>query len=116
MGAPFGGAPLPLLGHRAAEAGREAGIEMPGDQGFTPHITLAYVEPGSDMPPYEKMPKPLDLPFDTLTLVVGPQEVQFPLGGKDDTDKEPHDVLPNSAFSHLMAPNPDFMNLHSLTS
>lgn len=55
------------------------GIVLSSDHGFTPHITLAYLDPGAAMPAeqLERMP----LAFDALSLIWADERIDLPLGG-----------------------------------
>lgn len=68
---------LPALHHELMMALRDRGTPMLSP-GFTPHITLGYVEPGSEFP-MSTVPT-LPLHFTALSLVVGDQRLDFPLG------------------------------------
>jgi 2'-5' RNA ligase len=67
-----------------------AGIEVDDedDHGFTPHITLAHVAPGT---PYPDMPEPLTIRFDALHVWIGPQHIPIFLTGAD-TPEEAQDA------------------------
>lgn len=55
------------------------GIEPPGDHGFIPHITLAYIEP--DAPTPEIRMKRAPMTFDLLTLVWAGERIGIPMLG-----------------------------------
>jgi 2'-5' RNA ligase len=55
-------------------------IPLKKDHGFTPHITLAYLDP-YDESPVERL-EPIDVLFTALELVVGGQRQSFPLKGQ----------------------------------
>lgn len=59
------------------EALEQAGVPPRADHDFTPHITLAYLEPGSAMPIQSLEPRALRI--DALDLVVGSERQSFPL-------------------------------------
>jgi HK97 family phage major capsid protein len=55
------------------------GIDLTSDHGFTPHVTLGYLEEGSALP-VEQLPRtPLDFPF--LTLIWGGERIDLPFQG-----------------------------------
>lgn len=93
---------LPDLRHKVLQACRDAAIEPQGDHGFTPHITLAYVEPGEGE---DSMPPDLDCPIKYLTLALGSQEIEIPLQGEEDDENEkPQPTISPDTFSTLQAP------------
>lgn len=55
-----------------------AGVFIANDYDYTPHITLAYVDPDAPMPIQNI--EPLPLAFDTLWLCIGDQRIPYPLG------------------------------------
>ena len=55
------------------------GIAPPTDHGFTPHITLAMVEPGAAMP-IEGLDR-VPLSFDAISLIWGGERIDLPLLG-----------------------------------
>lgn len=59
------------------EALEVAGVAPLADHDFTPHITLAYLEPGSPMPVQSVEPRPFAI--DALELVVAGERRRFPL-------------------------------------
>jgi 2'-5' RNA ligase len=80
---------LPPLHAAICDAVHDAGIESPSEHGFIPHITLAYVEPGSKG-------RVLDVPrepvvFDRLSLVWGGQRIDFPFAADDGEYDADHD-------------------------
>jgi 2'-5' RNA ligase len=58
----------------------DAGIEIPSDHDFTPHMTLAYVAEGdADVP--TALPDGLaDITFDSFVLAYGPDWTTYPMG------------------------------------
>lgn len=68
---------LPALHHELMMALRDRGTPLL-PPGFMPHITLGYVEPGSEFP-MSTVPT-LPLHCTALSLVVGDQRLDFPLG------------------------------------
>ncbi|MFG6197769.1 2'-5' RNA ligase family protein [Nonomuraea sp. JJY05] len=69
---------LTELRQKVVAALDEAGIWYAGDHGFTPHMTLTYLQPGNPMPaPVEVTP----VTFGTLTLAVEDDHEDFPLAG-----------------------------------
>lgn len=65
------------------EAVQAAGYFVAENHGYTPHLTLDYIDADAPMP-IETVP-PLPLRFDTAWLCVGDQRVPFPLGAESDT-------------------------------
>lgn len=52
------------------------GVPVNATHGFTPHITLAYLDPGNDNPVSEV--EPLPLVFDAVTIMSGSRRVDIP--------------------------------------
>jgi len=69
---------LPAFRQALAERLAAAGFEEPGDHGFIPHITLAYLDEGQKVPALETENRPIT--FDELTLAWGDERSTFPLG------------------------------------
>lgn len=59
------------------------GITLPGDHGFTPHITLAYLDPGAAMP-VESLPR-APLSFAALSFVWAGERIDLPFCGGEET-------------------------------
>ncbi len=55
------------------------GVQVASDFAYTPHITLAYIDPDADMPIIDIKP-PVYLNFDQVCLVVADERTYFPLG------------------------------------
>jgi 2'-5' RNA ligase len=70
---------------------RQCGYFIADDHGYTPHITLAYIDKDTPMP-VETVP-PLLLNLDTVWLCIGDERIPFKLGGGDLTPpaKESHE-------------------------
>lgn len=64
-----------------AEQLRASGAAPSGEHGYTPHITLAYVEPGAPMP--VESVEPLTIRFTAITVAVGGQRITIPFSGPD---------------------------------
>lgn len=77
------------------------GASVDTTHGFTPHITLAYVN-ADDPTPIESVPA-LDLTFDTLTLALGGEYLDYPLGssrsGRPKRNRK-RAVLPATTYPH----------------
>jgi 2'-5' RNA ligase/phage portal protein BeeE len=67
------------------------------NHGFTPHITLAYIDADAPMP-IESVPA-LSLDFDTVTLVICDERMTFPLGDEQYPTDQPQ---PSSTQSVLL--------------
>ena len=95
---------LPALRHRVVEAVMEAGAELAGEHGFTPHITIAYGEPGEGVEMDDLPPLPMPLRFEWLSLVWAGTESQMRLQGDPSSpgDEAPQETLPAETFSELM--------------
>lgn len=75
--ASFDSPQLPVFRQRLVELLKDRGIMSAENHGFTPHITLAYVPVGTDIP---TLPPSGDMPtltFDTLTLAWGDNRVEY---------------------------------------
>lgn len=59
----------------------ELGVEPDRTHGFTPHVTLAYVEPGVE--PVDDVPD-LEFTFDRLTTAIAGRRTDYALGGDDE--------------------------------
>lgn len=57
-----------------------SGLQASGQHGFTPHITLAYLERGADSPIDRLEPRPIQ--FGALTIALGADRIEIPLGGQ----------------------------------
>lgn len=98
-------------------------VSVNQEHGYTPHITLAYLEPGVDMPVLELPALPLF--FDQICLAVGDERTFFPLLGQQQealftgktelpqwSDPEEEELLANFAKQGVVAlaweegPNP----------
>lgn len=75
---------------------RQCGYFVAENHGYTPHITLAYIDKGAPSP-IETVP-PLALCFDTVWLCIGDERIPFKLGepvvppptGDDNAEQETH--------------------------
>lgn len=85
----FGVVDVPKLDYLRAELMErlsECGCESSDDHGYTPHMTLAYIEPGSDSP-VDAMPT-IPLRFDAISIAVGGKRIDFPMMNmEEDTGK-----------------------------
>jgi 2'-5' RNA ligase len=72
---------LPPLHAAICDAICDTGLEPPSDHGFIPHITLAYVEPGTARRAPDVPRDPIT--FDCLSLVWGGERIDFPFGDKE---------------------------------
>lgn len=71
---------------------RDAGIEPSSTHGFTPHIALSYV-PAGDPPPLPRLPAPVPVVVDALTVMFGAARVDVPLTAEPPRDHS-HDPHP----------------------
>ena len=71
---------LPELRDKLVRALTRAGVVVPKDHGFTPHITLAYIDPSSYSP--LNRVDPMRTTFGKLTLSVGTWKRHYPFKGK----------------------------------
>ncbi|GAA2411399.1 hypothetical protein GCM10010404_81650 [Nonomuraea africana] len=82
---------LAELRQRVVAALDEAGIWYAADHGFTPHMTLTYLEPGTPLPsPVAATP----VTFGAVTLAVEDDHEDFPLAGTADASTPPADEVP----------------------
>jgi 2'-5' RNA ligase/cation transport regulator ChaB len=58
-----------------------SGLAVRKDFEYTPHCTIAYIEPGSDLP--VQRVEPIPVTFDRITLSIGSAQKEYPLTGKD---------------------------------
>lgn len=101
---------LAELRHLVLQAVLDSGIIPIGDHGFTPHITLAYVEPGEGE---DSMPPNADVDIRYLSLAVGDHEVMIPLKGpRAAVFAAP--TLPTESFSDLQQPSVEFSKILDL--
>ena len=70
---------LTELRQKLAAACAAAGVPFRANHGFTPHMTLAYIDPGAPMPAQRLEPRPVH--FDSILVCVGPSRWEFPLTG-----------------------------------
>ncbi len=74
------------------------GIQPANDFAYTPHITLAYIDPDAPMPIIDIQP-PVYLALDTICLAVGDDRTSFKMGDEqypDYWDSKPHEsVIPD---------------------
>jgi 2'-5' RNA ligase len=73
---------LPEFRQGLVECLGRSGLSYTSNHGYTPHITLSYLENGTPAPDVQ-LP-PLKLRFDSLTLAWGDQHIQIPLGEMPD--------------------------------
>lgn len=67
------------LRQKLASACAAAGVPFRANHGFTPHMTLAYVDPGAPMPVQRF--EPMAVHFDSVWVCAGPSRWEFPLSG-----------------------------------
>ncbi len=70
---------LPRLREEVVRAGEKAGLEASMAHGFTPHITLAYVEPDVDDPP-RRADRTIPVTFNSLNIWSGDARKRIPFG------------------------------------
>lgn len=70
---------LTELRQKLAAACSAAGVPFRANHGFTPHMTLAYIDPGAPMPAQRLEPRPVH--FDAILVCVGQSRWEFPLIG-----------------------------------
>lgn len=75
---------LPEFRQSLVEALAHVGVAVSKDHGFSPHITLAYVETGkgANVFPLGIVPDPIPIRFESLRVGVGGTYHEFPLEGK----------------------------------
>jgi 2'-5' RNA ligase len=88
---------LAELRHEVLQEARGAGLEPAGDHGWTPHVTLAYVEPGAGE---DAAPPDVPVTFRYLSVVSGGREVALRLAGAEDEGGAQR-ALPPETFSEL---------------
>lgn len=57
-----------------------SGITARQDHGYTPHITLAYIDPGAEMP-VDRLPRSLPINIDCLCISIGERRLSLPFAG-----------------------------------
>jgi len=82
-------------------------FELKDDHGFTPHITLAYVAAGAEMP-VAAIPT-LPLRFDALTVAVGDKQTTIPLRGYYDGPMCYADAVVLGENHHFLTPLQRYM-------
>jgi len=78
----YAAADVPGLGRlrlAIADACAAAGVPPASNHDFTPHVTLAYIDPGDDLPVQRLDPVPVE--FDGLVLSWGEEDTAIPLPG-----------------------------------
>lgn len=70
---------LAALRTQICEALTDAGVPVAGEHGFTPHTTLAYIDPTAPMPAHRLEPVPAT--FSALSVVVGPDRADYEMTG-----------------------------------
>ncbi len=70
---------LPRLREEVVRAGERAGLQASATHGFTPHMTLAYVEPGVDDPP-RRAAGTIPVTFNSLNIWAGDARKRIPFG------------------------------------
>jgi len=109
----YDSADLPDLRHKVVQAVTDSGLELAGDHGFTPHVTLDYVEPGAGE---DLMLPAIACEMRWVSVVFGTTESQVRLAGDphDPADKAPQQPLPQSTVSALMQPAETYTSLYDL--
>jgi 2'-5' RNA ligase len=82
------GPELPDLRADLVDALAAAGFTVASDHGFTPHVTLAYLDPAAQSP-LERL-EALPATFEFLSVAVGPEVWDFPLNA--DAEQAPADA------------------------
>lgn len=83
------------------EALDECECEPAGDHGYTPHMTLAYIDTGAQSP--ISMIPTMPLRFDTMSIAVGGKRVDLPLLGMDEDEMQ---QAAQAGMSHNATPWP----------
>lgn len=78
---------LETLRERLLDALHEQGVDAYRNHGYTPHMTLAYIDPGAEF----ETPNGNSLPItiDALTLAIGGERLTFPFNGQEVLKGEP---------------------------
>ncbi len=84
---------LPALRHRVVQACEDAAVPLAGAHGWTPHISLSYVDEGQGE---DSMPAPTEVEFKWISLVVAGTESQMRLAG----DEHEHDKAPQEPYAY----------------
>ncbi|HET8912411.1 MAG TPA: phage portal protein, partial [Ktedonobacteraceae bacterium] len=83
------------------------GTPANAEHGYTPHITLMYVDPGQPtgtrMLSNQLRIQPLDLHFDAICLCVGDERTYFPLLGQKTESEECNDEVMSQRAEHIRA-------------
>lgn len=74
------------LRSRLAMALESWGIRPGGEHGFTPHVTLAYLDPAVEAP--RERIEPMDVRFNGLTVAIGAERYTLELSGREYTIRE----------------------------
>lgn len=72
---------LPAFRQRLVSNLVAAGVSCNTEHGFTPHITLAYLQPGDEDPEWDASAHAVALAFGTLEVWAGDQRLAFPFTG-----------------------------------
>lgn len=95
--ASFDSPELPAFRQSIVNILNKNGIAYPDEHGFTPHITLAYIDKYQPTPPI--IFSPIDCTFDKLVLAHGDHHVVIPLGACSTVDTgEAYDYSAGSAY------------------
>jgi 2'-5' RNA ligase len=92
---------LDMFRSRLVRVLADRGLRVSGDHGFNPHITLAYVDAGSDFPMQTLPTMRLDL--GTLTLKIGDKRADFPMTGEMRMNQEQAAVTKDPTTLHFVA-------------
>jgi 2'-5' RNA ligase len=86
---------LPDLRAKIIDQLKQAGLPAVENHGFSPHITLAYVDPGMDMPKIELPGEPVTVAG--LTLAWGEEQETVPFGNPEAASSDETPAEDNSA-------------------
>lgn len=80
---------LPAFRQRLVEELKKAGLPVNEKHGYTPHITLAYLDPEKQNPLDRVFVQ--EAPFDKVSVVYGDEVMEYPLEGTDEEDQAQED-------------------------